>query len=99
MHSARIERSLRSLAWAPSISRWSSTAGSKPSALDSLLSEVWEDQRPSCPKRSTVGGYLLKTLDEPWQNYVTFHVESLGCAYCRASLDDLDKQTCLDPAK
>ena len=75
---------------------WSSAEAA---ALDSLLSEVWEDQRPSCPKRSTVGGYLLKTLDEPWQNYVAFHVESLGCAYCRASLDDLDKQTRLDPAK
>jgi RNA polymerase sigma factor (sigma-70 family) len=75
---------------------WSSL---DPAALDSLLSEVWEDQRPSCPKRSTVGGYLLKTLDEPWQNYVAFHVESLGCAYCRASLDDLDKQTRVEPAK
>ena len=75
---------------------WSSL---DPAALDSLLSEVWEDQRPSCPKRSTVGGYLLKTLDEPWQKYIAFHVDSLGCAYCRASLDDLDKQTRLDPAK
>jgi len=80
---------------------WASvdSGGLDPAALDSLLSEVWEDQRPSCPKRSTVGGYLLKTLDEPWQNYIAFHLESLGCAYCKASLDDLDKQTRVDPEK
>src|SRR5204863_6207329 len=32
-------------------------------AADSLLTDIWESQRLSCPKRSTVGGYLLKTLE------------------------------------
>lgn len=65
--------------------------------LDSLLTEIWEDQRPSCPKRSTIGGYLLKTLDEPWQQYAAFHLDVLGCSFCRANLDDLRKQTQQDP--
>ena len=65
-------------------------------ALDSLLTELWEDERLSCPKRSTIAGYLLRTLDDPWQQYVEFHLNTLGCASCQANLDDLQKQTAQD---
>ncbi|MGA2440133.1 MAG: sigma-70 family RNA polymerase sigma factor [Tepidisphaeraceae bacterium] len=64
-----------------------------PEAMDSLLTEIWEDQRPSCPKRSTVGGYVLGTLDEPWRRYVDFHVNRLNCSFCRANLEDLQQQS------
>ena len=30
------------------------------SAADSLLTDIWESQRLSCPKRSTLGGYLQR---------------------------------------
>ncbi len=60
-----------------------------PDPLDSLLSEVWADDRPTCPKRSTLGKYLLGTLDDPWSGYVDFHVEHAGCPFCRANLHDL----------
>jgi RNA polymerase sigma factor (sigma-70 family) len=66
-------------------------------SFDSLLTEIWEDQRPSCPKRNTIGGYLLNTLDDPWQTYVDFHIKTLGCSFCRANLEDLQKQTRQDP--
>jgi RNA polymerase sigma factor (sigma-70 family) len=56
---------------------------------DNLLTRVWEAARPSCPKRSTIGKYLLGTLDEDWQEYVRFHVETLGCRFCQANRDDL----------
>ena len=59
------------------------------SAPESLLTEVWEDRRPTCPKRSTLGRRLLGTLEEPWSAYVAFHVETLGCRFCRANVDDL----------
>jgi RNA polymerase sigma factor (sigma-70 family) len=65
--------------------------------LDSLLSEVWEEYRPSCPKRSTLGGYVLGTLDEAWTGYVEFHVKRLGCRFCNASLDDLRRETAAGP--
>jgi len=64
-----------------------------PQAIDSLLTEIWEDQRPSCPKRSTVGGFLLGTLEDPWRNYVDFHLNRLNCSFCRASLEDLQQQS------
>jgi len=64
-----------------------------PDALDSLLTEIWENRRPSCPKRSTVGGYVLDTLDDPWRSYIDFHINQLGCSFCRANLEDLQEQT------
>lgn len=66
-------------------------------ASASLLTEVWEDQRLTCPKRSTIGRHLLGTLEEPWKGYVDFHVNTLGCTFCRANVEDLQKQTAEAP--
>ena len=64
-------------------------ASQTPDPPDALLTEVWEDHRPSCPKRSTIGGYHLGTLDAGWQGYAEFHLNQLGCRFCLANLDDL----------
>ena len=69
------------------------TADEVPDPLDSLLSEVWADDRPTCPKRSTLGKYLLGTLDHPWHAYVQFHLEQAACPFCRANLHDLQSDT------
>jgi len=60
---------------------------------DSMVTEVWEEQRLTCPKRSTIGRYLLGTLEGPWQEHVEFHVNRLGCRFCRANLEDLQKKS------
>jgi hypothetical protein len=67
--------------------------GGEGPASDALLTQVWEAQRPSCPKRSTIGAYLLGTLEEQWHAYIDFHLNTLGCRYCLANLDDLRRQT------
>lgn len=59
---------------------------------DALITEVWEDLRPSCPKRSTVGAYVLGTLEAGWSEYVDFHLHQLGCRFCLANLEDLRRQ-------
>ena len=59
---------------------------------DTLLTEVWESHRPSCPKRSTVGAFMLGTLEPAWEEYVDFHLNRLGCRFCLANLEDLRKQ-------
>jgi len=69
------------------------TLGPTPADFESLLTDIWEYHRFSCPKRSTIGGYLLKTLEEPWQRYVDFHLNVLGCRFCRANLEDLESET------
>jgi RNA polymerase sigma factor (sigma-70 family) len=63
---------------------------------DELLSRLWQEERLSCLKRSTIGAYLLGTLDEPWHDYVAFHLDRLGCQFCRANLEDLRAQTEVD---
>lgn len=61
--------------------------------IESMLTHVWESARPSCPKRSTIGAYLLETLEKPWADYIDFHLNKLGCHFCRANLQDLQEQT------
>jgi RNA polymerase sigma factor (sigma-70 family) len=56
---------------------------------EAMLTRIWETLRLSCPKRSTIGAYHLGTLDADWQDYVGFHLEKLGCEYCRANLADI----------
>src|SRR4029079_4412978 len=72
-----------------------SSAGAELSAesesTDSLLTEVWEQWRFTCPKRSTIGKFLLGTLQDPCTGYVDFHVNRLGCRFCRANIEDLQK--------
>lgn len=57
-----------------------------------LLTEVWRDGRPSCPKRTTLGKYVLGTLSDDWDDFVTFHVERTGCEFCAANLEDLSAE-------
>jgi RNA polymerase sigma factor (sigma-70 family) len=59
---------------------------------DSILTRAWETLRPTCPKRSTLGRYLLQTLEPQWREHVQFHVERLGCRFCQANLDDLRRE-------
>jgi hypothetical protein len=78
--------------------RWSGPPSSDADVLpidraDEILSQVWQAHRLSCPKRSTIGKYLLGTLEPAWQEYVAFHLDRLGCAFCRANLADLQAQT------
>lgn len=57
-----------------------------------LLTEVWRDGRPSCPKRTTLGKYLLGTLPEDWDEFVMFHVDRIGCEFCAANFEDLSAE-------
>lgn len=57
-----------------------------------LLTEVWESHRLSCPKRSTLGAFLLEALPPEWFDYVDFHLATVGCHFCRASYKDLQER-------
>jgi RNA polymerase sigma factor (sigma-70 family) len=64
--------------------------------LENLLKEVWEIQRLTCPKRSTLGAFLLEKLDPEWFDYIDFHLTTLGCHFCRANLKDLKQKKTLE---
>ena len=54
-----------------------------------LIRSCWKENLLSCLKRSTLGAYTLGALEEEWVDYVTFHLETVGCEYCEANLADL----------
>jgi hypothetical protein len=50
---------------------------------------VWRRERLSCPTREQLGSYLLESLDTDFQTYLTFHLQTIGCPFCKANLEDL----------
>jgi len=59
---------------------------------DHSLGAVWRRERLTCPTRETLGSFLLQVLDEGEQDYLEFHLKTVGCPYCLANLADLEAQ-------
>lgn len=53
------------------------------------IGAIWRRQRLSCPGRDHLGSYLLQVLDADRQDYITFHLQTVGCPFCQANLADL----------
>jgi hypothetical protein len=56
------------------------------------LGDIWRRHRLSCPSREQLGSYLLGVLARDHAGYVKFHIESVGCRFCAASIMDLKAQ-------
>ncbi|MFM8275070.1 MAG: hypothetical protein ACKODX_22440 [Gemmata sp.] len=52
---------------------------------------IWRRERVSCPTRDQLGGYLLGAGDGEVLDYIAFHLQTIGCPYCQANLDDLKR--------
>ncbi|MCE2752260.1 MAG: hypothetical protein LW720_10250 [Pirellula sp.] len=61
------------------------------------LGDIWRRHRLSCPTREQLGSYLLEAMLQDSSDYLRFHIEVIGCRYCRANLADL--QLAQDQAK
>ncbi len=57
---------------------------------DHSIGAVWRREHLSCPTREQLGSYLLEVLDEAQQDYIRFHLETVGCASCVANKTDLE---------
>jgi hypothetical protein len=53
---------------------------------------IWRRRRLSCPQREQLGSFLLGVLDDDVQDYIQFHLRTIGCAFCLANLADLETQ-------
>lgn len=53
------------------------------------LGDIWRRNRLSCPSREELGSFLLGAIMDDTANYIRFHLESIGCRYCQANLEDL----------
>lgn len=56
------------------------------------IGDIWRRYRISCPSREQLGSYLLGVLDEPVEEYIRFHLQTISCRLCQASIDDLQVQ-------
>jgi hypothetical protein len=61
------------------------------------LGAIWRRHRLSCPTRDQLGSHLLGALPPEVSEYVTFHLETIGCRFCQANLADLDQQRAESP--
>ncbi|TWT36726.1 hypothetical protein KOR34_16660 [Posidoniimonas corsicana] len=56
------------------------------------LGAVWRRRRLTCPSREQLGSYVLGVLGRGHAEYVRFHLETVGCRLCSASLQDLTER-------
>lgn len=59
---------------------------------DHSVGAIWRRYRLTCPGRDQLGSYLLGVLEPEVQEYLTFHLRTIGCSYCQANLADLQAQ-------
>jgi hypothetical protein len=57
------------------------------------LGDIWRRHRLSCPSREQLGSYLLGVLNRDAAGYIKFHVETIQCRYCEASIADLKSRS------
>jgi DNA-binding phage protein len=83
---ARVEQALRD---SESLRRSLRQAMQERDRGEHSLGAVWRRERLTCPTREQLGSYLLQVLDEGEQDYLDFHLNTIGCPYCVANLADL----------
>jgi hypothetical protein len=86
---ARIEKSMRTDH--ALVAELASVHARRNSGVHSL-GEIWRQHRLSCPSREQLGSYLLGAMADVVARHIAFHVEVVGCRYCRANLIDLESQ-------
>jgi hypothetical protein len=59
---------------------------------DHTVGAIWRRNRLSCPTREQLGSYSLGVLEEGLQDYIHFHLQTIGCPYCLANLNDLESR-------
>lgn len=56
------------------------------------LGEIWRRHRLTCPTREQLGSHLLGALPPELDDYIRFHIATIGCRWCRANLTDLKRR-------
>lgn len=73
------------------VDRMTALVGRQDAGVHSL-GATWRRHRLSCLSREQLGSFLLEVLDPAQADYVQFHLETIGCRLCHASLEDLRQQ-------
>ncbi|MCC6420863.1 MAG: hypothetical protein IT429_21725 [Gemmataceae bacterium] len=87
--SARIEQALRQ---SDTLRRQLRTLLVERDRGEHSLGAIWRRRRLTCPTREQLGSFLLGVLEPDHQDYLDFHLHTIGCAFCLANLADLRSQ-------
>ena len=82
----RIESALRS---SDSLRRRVAQLIRRRDAGEHSVGQIWQRLRLSCPSRAELGSYLLGALPDEELDYLDFHLQTVGCRFCAANLEDL----------
>lgn len=55
--------------------------------------DIWRAHRLSCPTRTELGLYLVEANPSDLQDYIHFHVQTIGCVFCQAQLEEMRTTT------
>lgn len=86
---AELERTLRS---EPDLLQRLAEINRRRDAGVHTLGEIWRRHRLSCPSREQMGSFLLGALHGEAEDYIRFHLETIGCRYCLANVADLERR-------
>lgn len=86
---ARIEQALRD---EPALLHELAAIHSRRDSGVHTIGELWREHRLTCFTRDELGAFLLNTLEDERADFVRFHLETVGCPFCRANLADLDQR-------
>ncbi len=53
------------------------------------VGEIWRRRRLSCLTRAQLGSFLLGVAPPGLEDYIQFHLQTIGCRLCQANLADL----------
>lgn len=53
------------------------------------LGEIWRRTRASCPGRAVWAAWVEGRLGDAMSQYLSFHLQTVGCRYCHANVEDL----------
>ncbi len=85
---AAVEKSLREN---PDVRKLFDSVRQESDRGEHSVGAVWRRDRLSCPSRDQLGGYLLGAGDPELIDYIGFHIKTIGCAFCQANLEDLER--------
>ncbi len=93
---ARVEQALRS---SPALRQALSTIMAERDRGEHTVGAIWRRNRLSCPSREQLGSFVLGVLEEALQDYIEFHITTIGCSFCQANLHDLHERQKEPPAQ
>lgn len=87
---ARIERAVRE---EPRLAEQVAEIQRRRNAGLHSLGDIWRRRRLSCPTRDQLRDLKAGRLPTELADYVRFHIEVIGCAWCQANWADIERQS------